>query len=104
MNQTTVLKLQTELSRYLGNETTLDEFRDWFDDETWGLAAEPDSPVRKMAGEIELHIAEFTNGHLPEQELRKLLRPLVSDSVADQSERMDFQIPVRSDEPVVVTF
>jgi hypothetical protein len=104
MNQTTVLELQTALSRYLNNVTTLEEFRDWFDDETWGLAAEPDSPVRKTAGEIELRIAEFTNGHLTEQELRKLLRPLISDSLADQSESMDFQIPVRSDEPVVVTF
>ena len=104
MNQTTVLELQTQLSRYLNNATTLEEFRDWFDDETWGLAAEPDSLVRQIAGEIELRIAEFTNGHLTEQELRRLLRSLASDSIADQIESMDFQIPVTSDEPIVVTF
>jgi hypothetical protein len=104
MNQTTVLELQTELSRYLNNATTLKEFRDWFDDETWGLAAEPNSRVRSIAGEIELRIAEFTSGHLAEHELRKFFRPLVSDSIADQIESMDFQIPVTSDEPIVVTF
>jgi hypothetical protein len=104
MNQMTVLRLQTELSRYLNNEITFDEFRDWFDDETWGLAAEPDSLVRKIAGEIELRIAEFTNSHLPEKELRQQLRALISDSIADQIQRMDFQIPVTYDEPIAVTF
>jgi len=77
MNQTTVLELQTHLSRYLSNATTLEDFRDWFDDETWGLAAEPDSPARQIAGEIELRIAEFTNGHLTEEELRAMLQPLL---------------------------
>ncbi len=104
MNRTTVHELQTHLSQYLNNATTLNDFRDWFDDETWGLAAEPDSPVRRIAGEIELRIAEFTNGHLTEDELRGLLRPLVPDSFADLIESMDFQIPVTEDEPVVVTF
>jgi hypothetical protein len=77
MNQTTVLELRAQLSRYLNSITTLEDFRDWFDDETWGLAAEPDSPARQIAGEIELRIAEFTNGHLSESELRALLQPLL---------------------------
>jgi hypothetical protein len=104
MNQTTVHELQTHLSRYLSNATSLENFRDWFDDETWGLAAEPESPARQVAGEIELRIAEFTNGHLTEDELRKLLRPLVADAPVDQIESMDFQIPVTPAEPVAVTF
>jgi hypothetical protein len=77
MNQTTVHELQLHLSQYLNNASTLEEFREWFDDETWGLAAEPDSPARRMAGEIELRIAEFTNGHLTEDELRAMLQPLL---------------------------
>ena len=77
MNQTTVHELQLHLSQYLNNASTLEEFREWFDDETWGLAAEPDSPARRMAGEIELRIAEFTNGHLTEDELRAMLQALL---------------------------
>jgi len=103
MNQPTVLELQTQLSRYLNNAITLEGFRDWFDDVTWGLAAEPDSLIRQKAGEIELRIAEFTNGHLTEQELKDLLRALFPDSV-DRVESMDFQIPVTYDEPIAVTF
>ncbi len=104
MNQTTVLELQTRLSRYLSNATTLEEFRDWFDDATWGLAAEDDSVVRRGAGKIELRIAEFTNGHLTELELKGLLGALFQNLMVDGAESMDFQIPVTYDEPSVMTF
>ena len=104
MNQTTVHEIQFHLSRYLSNATTLEEFRNWFDDETWGLAAEPDSPTRRMAGEIELRVAEFTSGHLTEDELRKLLVPLVPDGVGGQIESEEFQIPVTDAVPVSMTF
>jgi len=77
MNQTTVRDLQLHLSKYLSDESTLREFREWFDDETWGLAAESESPVRRIAGEIELRLAEFTGGHLTESEMRKQLQPLL---------------------------
>jgi len=103
MNQTTVHDLQSHLLRYLKNETTLREFREWFDDETWGLAAEPDSTARRMSGEIELRVAEYTGGHLTEDELRSFLMPLVAD--AEQIESMDFQIsPVTPAVLVEVTF
>ena len=103
MNQTTVNDLQAHLSRYLDNASTLEEFREWFDDETWGLAAEPDSPARQMAGEIELRMAELTGGQLTEDDVRNLLAPLVPDSVR-QIESMDFQIPVTEREPILTTF
>lgn len=79
--------------RYLSNECTLGEFRDWFDDETWGLAADTDSPLRQLAGEIELRIAEFTNGHLAEADLRRQLE--------DRLFEYDFQVPVMNIEPSV---
>ena len=104
MNQTTVHDIQSHLSRYLSNTTTLQEFRNWFDDESWGLAAEPDSQARRMAGGIELRIAEFTSSHLTEDELRKLLTPLVPNADAGQIESMDFQIAVTEREPVSTTF
>lgn len=81
MNQTTVSDIQVHLSRYLSNTTTLEQFRNWFDAETWGLAADPDSPTRRLAGEIELRIAELTGGHLTEDQLRNLLRRFVASPV-----------------------
>jgi len=77
MNQDLLLEIRTRLGRYLNGKSSLLQFREWFDVETWGLAAESDSPARQIAGEIELRLAEFTNGHLSETELRELLRPLL---------------------------
>jgi hypothetical protein len=104
MNQTTVHDIQIQLSQYLSNAFTLEEFRNWFDDQTWGLAAEPDSAGRRIAGEIELRIAEFTSGHLTEAQLRNVLIPLAPGTVASHIEIMDFQIPVTEPEPVLTTF
>lgn len=94
MNQITADDLQDRLARYLDSVSTLREFRDWFDSETWGLAAEPDSLVRRIAGEIELRFAEFAAGHLTEMELRSQLENLLSTT--------DFQLPITYKEPLVV--
>ncbi len=77
MNQDLLLEIRTRLGRYLNGKSSLLQFREWFDVGTWGLAAESDSPARQIAGEIELRLAEFTNGHLNETELREMLRPLL---------------------------
>lgn len=87
MNQDLLLEIRTRLGRYLNGKSSLRQFREWFDVETWGLAAESDSPARQIAGEIELRLAEFTNGHLSEAELRALLQPLLDrEQVADHAD------------------
>jgi hypothetical protein len=104
MNPITDFQLQTHLSRYLNKVDSLAAFKSWFDEETWGLAAETDSPVRQLAGEIEFHLAEFTNGGLSEDELREVFRPLVPIDLANQVIDTDYQMPITRDEPVLVTF
>jgi hypothetical protein len=77
MNESLFREVRTQLSRYLSGKSSLEQFREWFDVETWGLAAEPDSPLRQLAGEIELRIAEYTNGHRTEDDLRNLFQALL---------------------------
>lgn len=77
MNANLLQEIRTQLGLYLSGKSSLRQFREWFDVETWGLAAEPDSPARQFAGEIELRIAEFTNGHRTEDDLRALLQELL---------------------------
>jgi len=77
MNQDLVNAIRAQLASYLSGKSSLRQFRDWFDAETWGLAAEADSPARQLAGEIDLRIAEFTNGHRTEDDLRAMLQPLL---------------------------
>ena len=69
--------IRDHLRRYLSHEISLDEFRDWFDSETWDVIDKCSTATQQVAGEIELRIAEFTNGHLSETELRALLQPLL---------------------------
>jgi hypothetical protein len=101
MSLATVSEIQAHLARYLSARESLGQFKEWFDRETWGLAAEPDSAARRLAGEIELDLAEFTGGYLGENELREALRSLVPSDIEIE---MDYQTPVTCQEPVLETF
>lgn len=76
MSEPTLQDVQRYLASYLNREISLSEFRDWFDAETWDLDMEPNTPLGQVVGEIELRLAEFTNGHRTEDELRAMLNPL----------------------------
>lgn len=75
-------EVHNKLVRYLAGDITLDQFRDWFDPATWDLNPTGTTSLFQLAGEIELRLAEFTNGHLTESELRSELRPLVETVAA----------------------
>ncbi len=70
--------IRDHLRRYLNREITLAEFRDWFDAETWDIIDKCPAATQQLAGEIELRIAEFTNGHRTEDDLRAMFSPSFS--------------------------
>lgn len=70
------LEIHDQLVRYLAKEISLDDFRDWFDAATWDLErAGGSQETWALAGEIELRLSEFSNGHWTEEELQKKLLP-----------------------------
>jgi len=69
--------IREQLRRYLANEISLDEFRNWFDVETWDIIDKCPPATQQFAGEIDLRIAEYTNGHRTEDDLRSMLKPLL---------------------------
>lgn len=73
------LQIRTELAKYLVGDLALDEFTEWFVQTTWDEA----EPIYRgsLVQKIELVFAEFTNGHLTEDELKDRLRPFMT---ADQ--------------------
>jgi hypothetical protein len=71
------LEIHNQLVRYLANEISLAEFRDWFDQTTWDVDLQGNPAASELAAEIELRLAEFSNGHRDEADLRRILRPLV---------------------------
>lgn len=68
---------RTELARYLRGEQSLDEFGDWFVPTTWDVEKERDPALAEFVYEIMLRLAEYSNGDCSEEELKRLLRPLV---------------------------
>lgn len=63
--------LRTQLARYLTGESSLREFRRWFLPLMWDLTQE-NQLVSPLARRIELHLAEYMNGHWTEDALKRL--------------------------------
>jgi hypothetical protein len=72
------LKIREWLSRYLDGEISLRQFEDWFIPVAWGIPRTANQGTLELVGEIELRLAEFSNGHWTEPELRTTLEPLVT--------------------------
>jgi hypothetical protein len=73
------MRIKSELTRYILGQKSLQEFREWFDSSTWDTELD-DRSTSDLIGEIELRLAEFSAGHLAENELRELLLTLIVDS------------------------
>src|SRR5258708_6007278 len=58
MNSSVLSEIRDHLRRYLSREITLDDFRDWFDAETWDIIDKCPAATQQLAGEIELRIAD----------------------------------------------
>lgn len=73
----TDLEIRAALVRFLDREISLAEFEDWFVPVAWNIEKTGNREAIELAAEIELRLAEFTSGHWSEDELRKILAPLV---------------------------
>ena len=66
------MKIREELGKYLSGEISLQEFQDWFVPETWDIHKSGDQEGIELAREVELRLAEYTNGHRTESELKQM--------------------------------
>jgi hypothetical protein len=78
VEQTRTEEVLAELHRYLDGEISRDELQDFLvplvvDPDAAGLEA----AAKDLVYSIQLHLAEFTSGHLTEEELRAHLRDLL---------------------------
>jgi hypothetical protein len=62
------------VATYLSDEVSLLDFQTWFVPRAWEIL-ETGTPAAVVASELELLLAEFTNGDLTEDELRETLVP-----------------------------
>lgn len=75
-------QLADELARYLRAEISASQLRARVTALSWGVALRGVQEDRRMAGSIELALAEFEAGHLSEEELKKDLQQLLLTSGA----------------------
>lgn len=69
--------MREQLARYLVKELSLEDFQIWFAPVLWNIERSLSRPAVELAYEIALRIAEFSNGHWTQEELRNNLLPLV---------------------------
>ena len=75
------LSIRGRLAAYVAGRISLHEFEDWFFQKTWDVDKEKDPALIDLVYQIKLNWAEFSNGDWTEDELRRMLRPLVESSV-----------------------
>lgn len=69
--------IREALRRYVGGKITIDEFQDWFVPQSWNIHQRADPSTVDLAYEIDLRLAEYSNGDRTEDELKRILRPLI---------------------------
>jgi hypothetical protein len=72
------LEIRDRLARYLNDDISLHEFEEWFVPVAWSIEQTQNANAIELAGEVELRLAEFSNGDWTEAELRSKFEPLVS--------------------------
>src|SRR5688500_10763648 len=65
---------ENEIREQLLALSDLDAFEDWVARQSWDMQKDSDPNAQKLVGKIELALAEYSNGHLSEFELRQQLR------------------------------
>ena len=66
-------EIREHLVRCLAGENSLQAFVEWFSARTWDVEASGEPAAEDLTADIELRLAEYTNGHWTEKELRSLL-------------------------------
>ncbi|MBI4507981.1 MAG: hypothetical protein HY691_20840 [Chloroflexi bacterium] len=71
------VQIRAYVARYLSGDLTLRELQEWLAPVSWNIHRAGNQTAMDLAYDIELSLAEYTNGDWTEDELKDLLRPLV---------------------------
>ncbi len=72
----TIGEVNDQIVRFLAQEQSLDTFNEWLARNTWDIA--PNSPAWSLIGRVERALAEYSNGHLALDNLRKQMSDIVT--------------------------
>lgn len=92
MNPSLDNEIREKLASYLVGEISLEDFEDWFVSASWNVSQSKNQSAINMVYEIELRLAEYSDGFRSEDELKNLLRPLVENYQVELAPIPDFQL------------
>ncbi len=76
--------VRMNLWNYLHGKSSLNEFKDWFIPATWDVEKTEKASVIDLVNQIKLRLAEYSNGHWEEPELKaqlvSMLMPVRSEA------------------------
>jgi hypothetical protein len=70
--------IRNHLVSLLSGEESLDAFEDWFVQNSWNVHKQGDPEAERLSYWIELHLAEHSSGHLPEDALMREFNDLLN--------------------------
>jgi len=70
-------EIYKKVIEYLNNEIRLPDLENWLLSNLGQILNLPSSPARDLAGDIELGLAEMSNGHRTESEFKSIMRDLI---------------------------
>ncbi|SRR6266852_4440143 len=79
------LELRRKLIQYILGNISLREFQQWFVPTTWDIHLSTEPGAIDLTYKVELRLAEYTSGHLPENQLRREFGELLSKATFSMS-------------------
>ena len=71
------LDIRNQIASYLSNEIDLDQFEDWFVQNTWNVQKWGDPYLQDLVFAVESELSEYSGSNLSEASLRNRLMPMV---------------------------
>lgn len=85
------IQIREKLAQYLLSRISLREFLEWFTLSTLDVDRVGNDAARELSYDIESALAEFTNGHITEQQLRHEFLAIASNYTAE----IEYDIHIR---------
>ena len=71
--------IRNQLASYLSNEIALDQFEDWFVQNTWNVQKWGGPDLQALVFAVESELSEYSGSDLSEASLRNRLLPMVRE-------------------------
>jgi len=79
------IEIRDRLASYIVGEISLKDFEDWFVPVSWNIIHSGNLSAINLAYEVELWLAEFSDGYWSEDELKEHFKPLVMNYIVYDS-------------------